>query len=51
MYDNLYILQETNPLHMQHRNHILYLVEKFRTVVLVGETGSGKTTQVRKKFN
>ena len=35
------------PLHMQHRNHILYLVEKFRTVILVGETGSGKTTQVR----
>ena len=34
-------------LHMQHRNHILYLVEKFRTVILVGETGSGKTTQVR----
>ncbi|XP_065064224.1 probable ATP-dependent RNA helicase DHX35 [Rhopilema esculentum] len=30
----------------KYRNHILYLIEKFQTVVLVGETGSGKTTQV-----
>ncbi|KAK2152383.1 hypothetical protein LSH36_330g06039 [Paralvinella palmiformis] len=30
----------------RHRNHILYLVEKFRTVVVVGETGCGKTTQI-----
>lgn len=28
------------------RNQILYLLEKYRTVVIVGETGSGKTTQI-----
>ena len=32
---------------LQYRNQILYLVESYRTVVIVGETGSGKTTQVR----
>lgn len=32
---------------MQYRNQILYLVEKYRTVVIIGETGCGKTTQVR----
>ena len=46
MYDYVFC-KRTNPLRMQHRNHILYLVEEFRTVILVGETGSGKTTQVR----
>jgi len=30
----------------RYRNHILYLVEKFRTVVIVGETGCGKSTQI-----
>ena len=30
----------------QHRNEILYLLENYRTLVIVGETGSGKTTQV-----
>ncbi len=30
----------------QHRNHILYLVENFQTVVIVGETGCGKSTQI-----
>uniref|UniRef100_S4RH71 RNA helicase n=1 Tax=Petromyzon marinus TaxID=7757 RepID=S4RH71_PETMA len=29
-----------------HRNHVLYLVEKYRTVVIVGETGCGKSTQI-----
>ncbi|XP_078508280.1 putative ATP-dependent RNA helicase DHX35 isoform X1 [Lissotriton helveticus] len=28
------------------RNHILYLVENFQTVVIVGETGCGKSTQI-----
>ncbi|XP_042242788.1 probable ATP-dependent RNA helicase DHX35 [Homarus americanus] len=28
------------------RNHILYLVEKYQTTVVVGETGSGKSTQI-----
>jgi HrpA-like RNA helicase len=28
------------------RLHLLYAVEKYRTVVIVGETGSGKSTQI-----
>ena len=35
-----------NFVSFQYRNHILYLIENFQTLVLVGETGSGKTTQV-----
>ena len=31
---------------IQHRNNILYLVESFQTVIIVGETGCGKTTQI-----
>ncbi|XP_037292738.1 probable ATP-dependent RNA helicase DHX35 [Manduca sexta] len=30
----------------QYRNHILYLLEKHQTLVLIGETGCGKSTQV-----
>ena len=30
----------------QFRNHILWLVENYKTVVLVGETGCGKSTQI-----
>jgi len=30
----------------QHRNHILYAVETYQTVVISGSTGSGKSTQV-----
>ncbi|KAK3519482.1 hypothetical protein QTP70_031671 [Hemibagrus guttatus] len=30
----------------KHRNNILYMVESFQTVVILGETGSGKSTQV-----
>jgi ATP-dependent RNA helicase DDX35 len=30
------------------RKEILYLLEKFQTVIVVGQTGSGKTT--RKSF-
>jgi ATP-dependent RNA helicase DDX35 len=30
----------------QSRSEILFLLEVFRTVVIVGETGSGKTTQI-----
>lgn len=33
------------PIH-QHRTEILYLVETHATTVVVGETGSGKTTQI-----
>jgi ATP-dependent RNA helicase DDX35 len=29
-----------------HRTELLYLVEKHATTVVVGETGSGKTTQI-----
>lgn len=28
------------------RNHILYLIEKYQTTIVVGETGSGKSTQL-----
>ena len=30
----------------KHRNAILYLVENHATTIVVGETGSGKTTQI-----
>uniref|UniRef100_A0A914BWD0 RNA helicase n=1 Tax=Acrobeloides nanus TaxID=290746 RepID=A0A914BWD0_9BILA len=30
----------------KNRSHILYLLEKYQTVIVVGETGSGKSTQV-----
>uniref|UniRef100_A0A4W4FTD6 Probable ATP-dependent RNA helicase DHX35 n=1 Tax=Electrophorus electricus TaxID=8005 RepID=A0A4W4FTD6_ELEEL len=30
----------------KHRNNILYLVESYQTVVIVGETGCGKSTQI-----
>jgi ATP-dependent RNA helicase DDX35 len=30
----------------KNRDHILYLLEKYQTLVLVGETGCGKSTQV-----
>ena len=30
----------------QYRNHILYAVEKYQTVIISGSTGSGKSTQV-----
>ncbi|XP_053620503.1 probable ATP-dependent RNA helicase DHX35 isoform X2 [Plodia interpunctella] len=30
----------------QYRNHILYLLENYQTLVLIGETGCGKSTQV-----
>lgn len=29
-----------------YRNHILYLLENHQTLVLVGETGCGKSTQI-----
>lgn len=29
-----------------YRNHLLYLLEQHNTVIIVGETGSGKSTQV-----
>lgn len=30
----------------QYRNHILYLVDRYQTVVVIGETGCGKSTQI-----
>ncbi|KAK0130794.1 putative ATP-dependent RNA helicase DHX35 [Merluccius polli] len=30
----------------KHRNNVLYLVESYQTVIIVGETGCGKTTQI-----
>lgn len=28
------------------KNHIIYLLEKFQVLILVGETGCGKSTQI-----
>lgn len=33
-------------LQFQNRNHIIYLLEKYRTLIIVGETGCGKSTQI-----
>ncbi|KNC83419.1 ATP-dependent RNA helicase DHX35, variant [Sphaeroforma arctica JP610] len=30
----------------KYRQHLLYAMEKFRTIIVVGETGCGKTTQL-----
>uniref|UniRef100_A0A158Q8I6 Myosin motor domain-containing protein n=1 Tax=Elaeophora elaphi TaxID=1147741 RepID=A0A158Q8I6_9BILA len=30
----------------KYRSHILYLLEKYRILIIVGETGCGKSTQV-----
>lgn len=34
-----------------NRNHILYLLEKYQTLILVGETGCGKSTQIPQVCN
>jgi ABC-type glutathione transport system ATPase component len=34
------------PMTLQHRAQFLYMLEKYRTLIVVGETGSGKTTQL-----
>ncbi|ESO82671.1 hypothetical protein LOTGIDRAFT_211312 [Lottia gigantea] len=47
IYRNLTIEQQRLKLPVfQHRNNILHLVEKFQTVVIIGETGCGKSTQI-----
>ncbi|MGH0124482.1 UNVERIFIED_CONTAM: hypothetical protein FKN15_077167 [Acipenser sinensis] len=33
-------------MYLEHRNYILYLLENYQTVVIVGETGCGKSTQI-----
>ena len=33
------------PIH-QCKNHILYLLEKYQVLIVVGETGCGKSTQI-----
>lgn len=30
----------------QYRSHILYLLEKYQTLIIIGETGCGKSTQI-----
>lgn len=32
--------------HYQHREQILHMLETYKTLIIVGETGSGKTTQI-----
>lgn len=34
-----------------YRNHILYLLENYQTLVLIGETGCGKSTQIPQVSN
>ncbi|TKR77725.1 hypothetical protein L596_018643 [Steinernema carpocapsae] len=46
-YASLSIQQQRGRLPIfKNRNHILYLLEKFQILVLIGETGCGKSTQV-----
>lgn len=35
----------------EKRTHILYLLEVYQTVILVGETGCGKSTQIPQVSN
>uniref|UniRef100_A0A1S4H557 Uncharacterized protein n=2 Tax=gambiae species complex TaxID=44542 RepID=A0A1S4H557_ANOGA len=42
---NLAAQRERLPIR-QYRDQILYCLEHYQTLVLVGETGSGKSTQV-----
>jgi len=35
----------------QHQDHILYLIQRHQTMILIGETGSGKSTQVAQVNN
>lgn len=43
IFEHIFLLLTSN---LQHRNNILYMVESFQTVVILGETGSGKSTQI-----
>ncbi|KAF6030406.1 DHX35 [Bugula neritina] len=44
---SLPILQQRERLPIyKYRNNILYCVEKFQTTIIIGETGSGKSTQL-----
>ncbi|XP_069740321.1 probable ATP-dependent RNA helicase DHX35 isoform X1 [Narcine bancroftii] len=46
-YASLSIEQQRQKLPIfKHRNNILYLVENYQTLVIVGETGCGKSTQI-----
>lgn len=42
---SLQIQRQRLPI-FNYRNHILYLLEKYQCLVLVGETGCGKSTQI-----
>ncbi|XP_013394602.1 probable ATP-dependent RNA helicase DHX35 [Lingula anatina] len=51
-YRNLSLEQQRLKLPVfQHRTNILYLVESYQTVIVVGETGSGKSTQIPQVAN
>lgn len=46
-YMSLDLLSQRNKLPItKYRNEVLYLCEKFQTLILFGSTGSGKSTQV-----
>ena len=42
----MYVYLQCLVIFFQLRNHILYLIENYQTVVIVGETGCGKSTQI-----
>ena len=45
----LEIQRKSLPIY-RHRNSVLFALQKHRTVVIVGETGCGKTTQVSSRM-
>lgn len=45
-FEKMYGSLQCMLLFFQLRNHILYLIENYQTVVIVGETGCGKSTQI-----
>lgn len=42
---SIQVQRQRLPIH-KNRNHILYLLEKYQSLILVGETGCGKSTQI-----
>ncbi|KAJ8776112.1 hypothetical protein J1605_015838 [Eschrichtius robustus] len=45
-FEKMYVYLQCLVIFFQLRNHILYLIENYQTVVIVGETGCGKSTQI-----
>lgn len=45
IYQSIQTQRQKLPI-FNYRNHILYLLEKYQVLILVGETGCGKSTQI-----